>query len=103
MGSDSRCERRQKCCPVVSDVAQHRDADRARFAAELSPQQHGRMTLAAFIGLPDGTRLARASASAAAGDAEGLGHRVGERLLADGGRDILALLGAPTTGREKSA
>jgi hydroxymethylbilane synthase len=62
--------------------------------------EDGRLTLTGFIGLPDGTRLARASASAAPGDAEGLGHRVGERLLADGGREILALLGTPAA-REK--
>jgi hydroxymethylbilane synthase len=62
--------------------------------------EDGRATLAGFIGLPDGTRLARASAYAAASDAEELGHRVGERLLSEGGREILALLGAPG-GREK--
>ena len=64
--------------------------------------EDGRMTLAGFIGLPDGTRLARASASAPAADAEGLGQRLGDRLLAEGGREILALLGAPA-GREKRA
>jgi hydroxymethylbilane synthase len=57
--------------------------------------EDGRMTLAAFIGLPDGTRLARASASAPPADAQGLGRRVGERLLAEGGREILDLLRAP--------
>jgi hydroxymethylbilane synthase len=56
--------------------------------------EDGRMTLAAFIGLPDGTRLARASASAPSADAQALGRRVGERLLAEGGREILDLLGA---------
>lgn len=53
----------------------------------------GRISLQAFLGLPDGTRLARASGSAALGQAESLGRDVGRQLLESGGREILAQLG----------
>jgi hydroxymethylbilane synthase len=47
------------------------------------------ITLDAFLGLPDGTRLARASGSGTVEHAEALGREVAERLLASGGREIL--------------
>ena len=56
----------------------------------------GRIELAAFIGLPDGSRLVRADEAGNASEAESLGRAVGRRLLETGGREILALLGAGT-------
>ena len=45
-----------------------------------------------FIGMPDGTRLVRESASGPSEDAQRLGAELGERLLAAGGREILRSL-----------
>jgi len=47
------------------------------------------VTLEGFVGLPDGTRLVRESESGAVDEAEALGVRLGERILAAGGRAIL--------------
>jgi hydroxymethylbilane synthase len=54
---------------------------------------HGdELKLDAFIGTPDGTRIVRESASGRCEDAESIGRRLGERLLAAGGREILRSL-----------
>jgi porphobilinogen deaminase len=53
----------------------------------------GRIELEAFLGLPDGTRLARARGDAPMAEAEGLGRDVARRLLEGGGREILGQLG----------
>jgi hydroxymethylbilane synthase len=45
-----------------------------------------------FLGLPDGTRLVRERAEGEAADAARLGRALGERILARGGREVLALL-----------
>jgi hydroxymethylbilane synthase len=50
------------------------------------------LLLEGFIGLPDGTRLVRDRVQGATRDAEALGRTLGERLLAAGGREILASL-----------
>lgn len=47
------------------------------------------LTLEAFLGMPDGTRAVRDSASGRCGDAREIGVALGERLLAAGGREIL--------------
>ena len=52
----------------------------------------GTVRLEAFLGLPDGTRIVRESASGTADRAEALGAGLGERLLANGGREILDAL-----------
>jgi hydroxymethylbilane synthase len=52
----------------------------------------GAVKLEAFIGVPDGSRVVRESATGRAAEAEALGHALGERLLARGGREILAQL-----------
>ena len=52
----------------------------------------GRVTMEAFIGLPDGTRIVRDEASGDVADAEAIGQALGDRLLASGGREILATL-----------
>jgi hydroxymethylbilane synthase len=52
----------------------------------------GAIELEAFIGLPDGSRLVRASQAAPIDEAEALGRAVGRRLLDQGGREILAQL-----------
>jgi hydroxymethylbilane synthase len=52
----------------------------------------GALTLEAFIGLPDGTRGIRESASGRCDDAAALGTLLAERLLAAGGREVLKLL-----------
>jgi hydroxymethylbilane synthase len=54
----------------------------------------GIVGLEAFLGLPDGTRIVRESASGAADRAEALGIGLGEHLLANGGREILDALAA---------
>ncbi len=46
----------------------------------------------AFIGMPDGTHIVRDRASGRCAEAEAIGHRLGERLLAAGGREILRQL-----------
>jgi hydroxymethylbilane synthase len=51
-----------------------------------------RFTLDAFIGLPDGTRIVRDQAAGDVAAAEATGHALGEKLLASGGREILATL-----------
>jgi hydroxymethylbilane synthase len=51
-----------------------------------------RITLEGFIGLPDGTRVVREQASGACATAEALGDALANRLLAAGGREILATL-----------
>jgi hydroxymethylbilane synthase len=56
----------------------------------------GRIELEAFLGMPDGSRLARAHGQGPMAQAEALGREVGRRLLDDGGREILARLGAQT-------
>jgi hydroxymethylbilane synthase len=48
--------------------------------------------LEAFIGMPDGTNIVRDRASGRCSDAEAIGHRLGEKLLAAGGREILRRL-----------
>jgi hydroxymethylbilane synthase len=52
----------------------------------------GSVTLEAFIGMPDGTRGIRESASGRCEDAQALGTLLAERLLAAGGRDVLKSL-----------
>jgi hydroxymethylbilane synthase len=50
------------------------------------------LVIEGFLGLPDGTRLVRERAEGATADAAALGRALGERLLARGGREVLALL-----------
>ncbi|MDQ3028385.1 MAG: hydroxymethylbilane synthase [Pseudomonadota bacterium] len=57
-----------------------------------------RMSLDAFVGLPDGSRFVRCQAQGDADHPEALGAALGEQLLATGGREILALLAAPARG-----
>jgi hydroxymethylbilane synthase len=52
------------------------------------------LELDAFVGMPDGTRMVRKSASGACAQAERVGHALGEALLAAGARDILRALQA---------
>ncbi len=50
------------------------------------------ITLEGFIGMPDGSRVVRESASGRSADAQALGHALGEKLLGAGGREILTSL-----------
>ena len=52
----------------------------------------GRISLEAFLGMPDGTRLARGRGAAPVAEAESLGRTVARQLLDGGGREILARL-----------
>jgi hydroxymethylbilane synthase len=54
------------------------------------------LTLEAFIGMPDGTRIVRDSASGACADASAIGTRLGAKLLEAGGREILKALARQT-------
>jgi hydroxymethylbilane synthase len=51
-----------------------------------------RLRLEGFIGMPDGTRIVRGEAEGRAEEAEALGVALGQRLLAQGGRQILDTL-----------
>lgn len=55
----------------------------------------GELALEAFVGRPDGTHVIRNRIAGPAADAQSLGERLGEALLAAGGREILAALAAP--------
>jgi hydroxymethylbilane synthase len=57
--------------------------------ARLSPEG---LALEGFLGMPDGSRLIRARATGPASEAQSLGRSVGERILAEGGREVLDLL-----------
>ena len=50
------------------------------------------LTLEAFIGMPDGSRMVREKASGACREAERLGQAMGRKLLEAGGREILDAL-----------
>ncbi len=50
------------------------------------------LRLEAFIGLPDGSRLVRDHATGLVPNAAAIGHTLGERLLKEGGREILDAL-----------
>ena len=52
------------------------------------------LELEAFVGMPDGTRVVRKSASGPCAEAERVGHALGEQLLAAGALDILRALQA---------
>jgi len=57
-----------------------------------------RVTLDAFLGLPDGTLYVREGIEGDAAAAEALGTELGQRLLEGGGREILRLLAQPRRG-----
>ena len=57
-----------------------------------------RIEIDAFVGLPDGTQMVRESAAGDVQEAEALGAALGQRLLAAGGREILAQLTPPHRG-----
>jgi hydroxymethylbilane synthase len=50
------------------------------------------LVLEGFLGLPDGTKLVRERTEGEAADAAKLGRALGERILAQGGREVLTLL-----------
>lgn len=52
----------------------------------------GRLRLRGLVGRPDGSQVLRAEGEAPAAEAEALGERVAERLLAQGAGEILAAL-----------
>ena len=58
----------------------------------LATVEGAELAIEGFIGLPDGTRLVRNAVAGRASEAEALGRALGEKLLAAGGRDILAAL-----------
>ena len=62
----------------------------------------GRIAMEAFLGLPDGSRLARARGEGAVAEAEALGRSIAKQLLEAGGREILALL-KPAEARKDTA
>ncbi|MCP4749673.1 MAG: hydroxymethylbilane synthase [Proteobacteria bacterium] len=55
--------------------------------------QNGRVTLTGLLASPDGTRFLKMSESGPITDCESIGQRLGEKLLKDGGREILAEVG----------
>jgi hydroxymethylbilane synthase len=50
------------------------------------------LVLEGFLGLPDGSRLVRERVEGTVADAAALGRSLGERILARGGREVLAAL-----------
>jgi hydroxymethylbilane synthase len=57
-----------------------------------------RISIDAFLGLPDGTRFVRERIEGEAGEGPALGAELGRRLLDGGGREILAQLAQPARG-----
>ena len=55
--------------------------------AEISGED---LSMTALAGYPDGSRVVKDRIAGAAGQAEKLGHELGERLLQQGAREILA-------------
>jgi hydroxymethylbilane synthase len=53
------------------------------------------LVLEGFLGLPDGSRLVRERLEGPAAQARELGTALGERILAQGGREVLDLLAQP--------
>jgi len=62
----------------------------------------GRLRLRGLVSSLDGSRIARAEATAPEAEAEGLGARVAEAVLADGGREILAELALAVQAEDAS-
>ncbi len=54
--------------------------------------ENGELRLRGLVGRADGSELLRAEASGAGGDAESIGERVAESLLAQGADAILAAI-----------
>jgi len=85
-----------------SDVAFAAAAERAvglvvEGSCEVPVGAHARidgasLAIEGFIGMPDGSRIVREHIAGPAAEAAPLGHSLGERLLAAGGRDILRSL-----------
>ncbi len=104
--------------PVARDLAELEDADAARatraeraflarlegdctvpLAAYAEVADDGTLRLRGLVSSPDGRRVARSEATGDAGEAEALGRRVADAVLADGGRAILDDLSADEAGR----
>jgi hydroxymethylbilane synthase len=64
------------------------------LAAFAEPAPGERLRLRALLASPDGTRLLRSEAEASRTDAAAAGREAGRRVLASGGREILARLRA---------
>ena len=62
--------------------------------AALARVSGSQVLLEGFLGMPDGTRMIRGQMSGPPGEVEALGKRLGEQLLAAGGREILRDLAA---------
>jgi hydroxymethylbilane synthase len=60
------------------------------LAAHARDADGGGLRIVGMCGMPDGSRILRAEAAGAAGDAEALGLRLAEDLLAQGAAEILA-------------
>jgi hydroxymethylbilane synthase len=60
------------------------------LAAHAIDAAGGNLRIVGLCGMPDGTKILRAEASGAARDAEALGHRLADDLLAQGADRILA-------------
>jgi len=60
------------------------------LAAHAIDEPGGRLRILGLCGMPDGTRILRAEVTGPAADAEALGRRLGDDLLAQGADQILA-------------
>jgi hydroxymethylbilane synthase len=60
------------------------------LAAHAMFQPDGQLRIVALCGMPDGTKILRAEITGPAADAESLGRRLGDDLLAQGADQILA-------------
>ena len=60
------------------------------LAAHAIDQPGGKLRILGLCGMPDGSKILRAEVTGSASDAEQLGHRLADDLLAQGADRILA-------------
>jgi hydroxymethylbilane synthase len=60
------------------------------LAAHAIDHAGGQLRILGLCGMPDGSKILRAEVTGPAGDAERLGHRLADDLLAQGADQILA-------------
>lgn len=95
--SSSACLRAERALTAQLEASCHTPVG---AHASLEPGSR-ELTLQAFVGMPDGSQWVRDHLSGDADHPEQLGHAVGERLLAAGGREILTALAAGAAAAEQ--
>lgn len=78
------------CCRAERIVQARLDAGCSAPAGAHATLHKGVVTVHAFVGDPNATRILRASESGPQADAESVAERVAERLIEDGANELLA-------------